>query len=87
MGRMNILSWIVFGLVVGIIANLLDPQPAQGGISGAVLLGVLGAVLGGFLGDLVFGIGVTGFNLSSFIAAIGGSLILLALSRSFRVRM
>lgn len=85
---MNILTWIVFGLVVGIIANLIDPKPAQDGVFGTVLLGVLGALLGGFLGDLIFGVvGVTGFNLSSFIVAVIGSLILLALSRAFRVRM
>ena len=84
---MNILTWIVFGLVVGIIANLIDPKPAQGGMSGTILLGVLGALLGGFLGDLIFGVGEIGFNLSSFIVAVIGSLILLALSRAFRVRM
>lgn len=84
---MNILTWIVFGLVVGIIANLIDPSSERGGIFGAILLGVLGALLGGFLGDLIFGVGVTGFNLSSFIVAVIGSLILLALSRAFRVRM
>lgn len=84
---MNILAWIVFGLVVGIIANYIDPQPARGGVLGTILLGVLGALLGGFLGDLIFGMGVTGFNLSSFIVAVIGSLILLAISRAFRVRM
>ena len=84
---MNILTWIVFGLVVGIVANLIDPKPERGGMLGAVLLGVLGALLWGFLGDLIFGVGVTGFNLSSFIVAVIGSLILLALSRAFRVRM
>lgn len=81
---MNILSWIVFGLIVGAIAHYLDPRPAQGGLLGTTLLGVLGALLGGFLGDLLFGVGVTGFNLSSFIVAVIGALILLFVSRSFR---
>lgn len=84
---MNIVSWIVFGLIVGIVANVIDPHPSQGGFLGTVLLGVLGALLGGFLGDLIFGIGVTGFNLSSFIVAIIGSLVLLALNRAFRVQV
>ena len=83
---MNILTWIVFGLIVGLVANLLDPDPAQGGVLGAVILGILGAVLGGFLGDLVFGVGVSGFNISSFIVAIAGSLILLFIGRAFRAR-
>lgn len=84
---MNILGWIVFGLVVGVIANVIDPQPERGGMPGTILLGVLGALLGGFIGDLIFGVGVTGFNLSSFLVAVIGSLILLSLSRAFRVRV
>lgn len=81
---MNILSWVVFGLVVGLIAHYLDPRPAEGGVLGTILLGVLGALLGGFLGDLLFGVGVTGFNLSSFIVAVVGSLVLLFVSRAIR---
>ena len=81
---MNILSWILFGLVVGIIANALDPNPNRGGVLGAVLLGIAGALLGGFVANLFFGISVTGFNLTSFLVAIAGSLLLLFLGRAFR---
>ncbi|MBI4036848.1 GlsB/YeaQ/YmgE family stress response membrane protein [Candidatus Daviesbacteria bacterium] len=80
---MNILSWIVFGLIVGIIANWIDPRPAQGGWVGGIILGILGALVGGFLGDLLFGVRVTGFNLPSFIIAVIGALILLFVSRAF----
>lgn len=83
---MNILTWIIFGLVVGLVANLLDYSSSSGGILGSVVLGILGAILGGFLGDLLFGVGVTGFNLSSFIVAVAGALILLLISRAFRPR-
>ena len=48
--RMGILSWIVFGLVVGIIAKLLMPGRDPGGFIITMLLGVAGALLGGFLG-------------------------------------
>lgn len=78
---MNIGSWIVFGLIAGIIANMLDYRPARGGIVGAIILGIAGALVGGFLGNTIFGIGVTGFNLSSFIVAVVGSLILLLIGR------
>lgn len=81
---MNILAWIVFGLIVGAIANAIDPSPDAAGWLGSTVLGVLGALLGGFLGDLIFGVGISGFNLSSFIVAILGSLLLLFLSRAFR---
>lgn len=78
----DVLSWIMFGLIVGIIANIIDPRPAAGGILGAIVLGIVGALVGGFLGNLLFGVGVTGFNISSFIVAILGSLLLLFVSRA-----
>ena len=81
---MNIISWIIFGLIVGVIANFIDPSPARGGLFGTILLGILGALLGGFLGDLLFGVGVTGFNLTSFIVAVIGSLVVLFIARAIR---
>lgn len=81
---MNILSWILFGLIVGIIANAIDPNPESGGLLGAILLGIGGALLGGFVADLIFGVGVSGFNLTSFIIAVAGSLLLLFVGRTLR---
>lgn len=78
---MDILTWLVFGLVVGVIANLVDPRPAQGGALGAIILGVVGAVVGGFLGNMIFGVNITGFNLQSFLVAIAGALLVLLVSR------
>ncbi len=83
-GRMNLLSWAVLGLIVGIIANMIDPRPAYGGWLGSVIFGIVGAVAGGWIGDLIFGVGVTGFNLSSFIVAVIGSLVVLWVARAFR---
>lgn len=80
---MNIVAWIVFGLIVGIIANIIDPRPAQGGVLGAIVLGIVGAIVGGFIGNWIFGVGVTGFNLPSFLIAIGGSLLLMFIVRGF----
>lgn len=81
---MNILSWLVFGLIVGIIANVIDPQASRGGLFGSMALGIIGALVGGFLGDALFGVGVTGFNIPSFFLAVIGSLILLVIGRSLR---
>lgn len=83
---MSIIAWIVFGLIVGIIANIIDPKPAQGGLLGTIILGILGALIGGFLGSLLFGVGVSGFNLSSFIVAVIGALVLLFIGRTLRTR-
>lgn len=80
---MGIVFWITFGLTTGIIANLIDPYPERGGFMGAVVLGILGAILGGFLGNLIFGIGITGFNFPSFAVAVLGSLTLLFAGKVF----
>lgn len=77
----NILAWVVFGLIAGSIANLIDPRPSKGGILGSMVLGIAGAVVGGWLGNALFGVGVTGFDFSSFIVAIAGSLLLLWVGR------
>lgn len=79
---MNILAWIVFGLIAGIIANLIDPRPERGGILGAIFLGIAGALVGGFLAALILGEGITGFNLFSLIVAVAGSLLLLLVGRT-----
>ena len=47
---MGILAWLVFGLVVGIIAKLVTPGRDPGGFIVTVLLGMAGAMLGGFIG-------------------------------------
>ncbi len=78
---MGILSWIILGLVVGIIAKFLMPGKDPGGIFITILLGIAGAIGGGFVSSVI-GFGeVTGFDLRSLIIAVGGSIILLAIYR------
>lgn len=77
---MSILYWIIFGLITGSIANYLAPSP-QDGIVGSVILGVIGAIVGGYLGEKFFNVGVTGFNVMSFVVAVSGSLIVLFVGR------
>ena len=81
---MNLLSWALFGLIVGIVANAIDPEPNSGGVFGTILLGVAGALVGGFLANLLFGVGVTGFDLTSFIVAVAGSLVVLFGAKALR---
>lgn len=81
---MNLVSWLIFGLIVGIVANMIDPRPSSGGLLGAVVLGILGAIVGGFLGSWILGVGISGFNLSSFFIAVLGSLLVLFIERSLR---
>lgn len=71
---MNIIFWIIFGLIAGSIANYIMPS-GKGGIVGSIVLGILGAIVGGFLGEQIFGVGVSGFNISSLLVAVAGSLV------------
>lgn len=81
---MNILAWIVFGLIAGAVAKLLMPGRDPGGWIVTMLLGIAGAFVGGWIGSLVWGSeGVTGFDLGSFGLAIVGAIVLLALYRLF----
>jgi uncharacterized membrane protein YeaQ/YmgE (transglycosylase-associated protein family) len=50
---MSVLGWILFGLVIGVIAKLLMPGRDPGGFIVTILLGIAGAVVAGFLGRLV----------------------------------
>jgi len=78
---MDILTWVILGLVAGSVANFLDPRTSSGGILGSIVLGIVGALVGGYLGNAIFGMGVTGFNFTSFLVAVAGSLVVLAVGR------
>jgi len=76
---MDILLWIVFGLVVGIVAKLIMPGRDPGGIIVTIVLGIVGALLGGWVGRAL------GFyregEAAGFLLAIVGAIIVLAIYR------
>jgi uncharacterized membrane protein YeaQ/YmgE (transglycosylase-associated protein family) len=72
---MGVLGWILFGLVVGIIARLVMPGRDPGGMIVTILLGIAGAVLGGFVGRALGFYGPE--EAAGFVMAILGSLLLL----------
>ena len=77
---MGILSWIVVGLVAGVIAKALMPGGSKepGGWIGTIVLGIVGALIGGFLSSLLLGGGgVSGFNLGSIVVAVIGACVLI----------
>jgi uncharacterized membrane protein YeaQ/YmgE (transglycosylase-associated protein family) len=51
----GILGWIIFGLIVGVIAKLVMPGKDPGGIIVTMLLGIVGAVLGGYAAMGLYG--------------------------------
>ncbi|HEV8714376.1 MAG TPA: GlsB/YeaQ/YmgE family stress response membrane protein [Candidatus Binatia bacterium] len=76
---MGILGWIVFGLIVGVIAKLLMPGRDPGGFIITMLLGIAGAVLGGSLGRIL---GLYGpADAAGFFMALLGAILLLWLYR------
>lgn len=80
---MSIFTWIIFGAIVGIIANVLDPKEQEGGLPAAIILGIVGACVGGFLGSVVLNTTITGLNFSSLFIAIVGALLILTVKRAF----
>lgn len=78
---MGFISWIVMGLIVGILAKWIMPGKDPGGFFITIGLGIAGAFVGGFIGSKL-GLGaVTGFNIGSIFIATGGAILLLALYR------
>ena len=76
---MGILGWIVFGLIVGIVAKFLMPGRDPGGFIVTIILGVVGAVVGGFIGRAVGWYGPN--DPVGFVMAVVGAIVLLLLYR------
>ncbi|QIF04017.1 GlsB/YeaQ/YmgE family stress response membrane protein [Roseimicrobium sp. ORNL1] len=84
---MNILYWILLGLIAGALAKLIMPGKDPGGIIITILIGIAGALIGGYLGRFM-GLGaVRSFNLDGIFTATIGSVILLILYRLVSTRM
>lgn len=75
---MGFIAFLVLGLIAGAIAKLILPGKQGGGWLGTLVLGVIGAFLGGWLGGMLFGADMNEFfSISTWLCAIGGSLIVL----------
>ena len=72
---MGIIGWIIFGLIVGIVAKFLMPGRDPGGFVITTVLGIVGAVLGGFLGRAVGWYGPN--DPVGFLMAVLGAIVLL----------
>jgi uncharacterized membrane protein YeaQ/YmgE (transglycosylase-associated protein family) len=81
---MGILGWIVFGLIVGVVAKFLMPGRDPGGFVITAVIGIVGALLGGFLGRAV-GWYREG-DAVGFVMAVLGSIVLLVAYRALSGR-
>ena len=77
---MAIILWIIFGALVGWVASKVMGAPE--GLLWDIVVGSIGAVLGGFIMSLLGQGGVGGFNLYSFLVAILGACVLIAIVRA-----
>ncbi len=78
---MELLSWILVGLLAGLLAKWVMPGHDPGGIIVTILVGMAGASVGGFIVSILGGTGATGFNVWSILVATLGAVVLLALYR------
>lgn len=77
---MDIIAFLILGLIAGALAKLILPGKQGGGIIITMILGVVGALLGGFIGRAIFNSGGSStFSLQSILFAVLGSLIVLVI--------
>lgn len=81
---MGIIGWIVLGGLAGWIASKIANTDQSMGVIANIIVGIIGAFIGGFVFSLLGGEGVTGFNIYSFLVALIGAVILLAILKTFK---
>ena len=80
---MGVIGWIIFGLIVGIVAKFLMPGRDPGGFVITAVLGIVGALLGGYLGRAM-GWYREGEPAGFIVAVIGAIIVLVTLSAAGR---
>jgi uncharacterized membrane protein YeaQ/YmgE (transglycosylase-associated protein family) len=79
---MDIIVFIVFGALVGWVASML--MGGGGGLLWDIGVGIVGSILGGFIMNSIGQRGVGGFTLYSFLVALIGACVLIALVRMIK---
>lgn len=87
---MNILAWIVLGLIAGAIAKAIYPGHQGGGILGPMILGIVGAFIGGTIYNLLttgtLALDATSLSIGGIVVAVVGAIIALFLYYAFTRR-
>lgn len=75
---MGIVSWLLFGLLAGLVARAVTPGRQAIGCLPTLAVGLVGALLGGVIGQVVLGHEVRfGWHLGPFLLAVVGAVVLL----------
>ena len=77
---MGIISWIIFGALVGWVASLLTGQNERYGCLSNIIIGIVGALVGGLLMAAIVGVTPNGFTGQHFLVALLGAVVLLTIS-------
>lgn len=83
---MGILSWIVLGLIAGLLAKVVMPGKDPGGFIVTIVLGIAGAFVGGWIGTQLGIATFNGFTLQGILVATAGAVVLLLLYRFIKKR-
>jgi uncharacterized membrane protein YeaQ/YmgE (transglycosylase-associated protein family) len=82
---MGLLSWIILGGLAGWVASIIMRNNPSMGVFANIIVGVVGAFIGGLIMNLIGApADVTGFNIESFLVALLGAIILLAIINLIR---
>ena len=81
---MGILAWILFGALAGWISSLIMNTDQNQGFFLNIIVGIVGAFIGGMIMNFFGSVGVTGFNMRSFLVAVVGACVALGLLKLFR---
>ncbi len=80
---MGLLAWIIMGALAGWVASMIMKRDGSMGAIANIIVGIIGALLGGFIVNNLLGAdvdgGITGFNIQSFLVALLGAVVLLAI--------
>ena len=83
---MDILAWIVVGIIAGFLAKAVVPGEGPGGVLGDLVVGVVGALVGGWIMNSLGNAGATGLNIWTIFVAFIGSVVLLFILRALTSR-
>ncbi len=78
---MGLIATIVVGLIAGLLASAI--MKVKTGVIVDMVLGIIGGVVGGWISTLITGVNLmSGFNLTSILVALGGSIVVLIIYRA-----
>jgi uncharacterized membrane protein YeaQ/YmgE (transglycosylase-associated protein family) len=80
---MGVIAWVILGLLAGLVARAVLPGRDDVGLFATLVIGVVGAIAGGFIAEILGFEGLGSFfEIRTWIIAIAGSMLLLALLRA-----